>query len=101
MAIVEAKILGTSYNLACGEGEETRLLNLAHKLNNRLKKIASSNPRANELKLMVLAALTIEDELEDTKNSNKSTDKSEIEMVEMMDSVSAYIENLVEKIKHL
>ncbi len=101
MAIVEAKILGTSYGLACDNGQESKLQNLVQKLNSRLKKISAANPKANEIKLLVLASLMLEDEMEDAKVAGKDQYNNDSQLIELIDSVSVYIENMTSKISDL
>jgi len=64
------KIFNRDYQIACGPGEETKLLDLASKVNKRLNENAKSFRTANEGLLMVLSSLTLEDQLSDLKYQN-------------------------------
>ena len=60
------KILNREYQIACGPGEEAKLLDLASKLNARLQESTKTFRGANELMLLVLTALTLEDSEQDS-----------------------------------
>jgi cell division protein ZapA len=62
------KILNREYQIACGPGEEEKLISLATKLDKRLIENAKIFRGANENMLFILTALTMEDSLQDLKH---------------------------------
>ena len=73
MPIIEIDILNTLHKVACGDGEETRLRHLSTKVNEKLKHLASLSPRASDLKLLIVNAIQMENEIQDLKSSSSSS----------------------------
>jgi len=71
MAKVSFVINGRKYALGCDEGEEERLMRLGQKLDDRVNTMANQFGQIGDLKLMVMAGITMLDELEEM---NKSVD---------------------------
>ena len=67
MPRVNINLNGRSYVVACEEGQESRLRQLAGFLDSQLKAIAARASAASEAQLLVLASLTIIDQLFDLK----------------------------------
>lgn len=63
MAQVEVTINGRSYQVACDDGEENHLLNLADYLNRKVGELVTSVGQVGEIRLMLMAGLVIADEL--------------------------------------
>lgn len=66
MAKVSFSVNGRRYALGCDEGEEDRLIVLGQKLDKRIKDLANQFGQIGDLKLLVMAGITMMDELEDT-----------------------------------
>ena len=67
MAQVEVQINGRSYKITCENGQETRLQQLANYLNRHVVEIAEDLGQIGDARLMLLSALTVCDELFETK----------------------------------
>ena len=63
MAQVTVMIAGKSYRMACGEGEEAHLSALAADLDARVGQMRAAFGEIGDMRLHVMAALTIADEL--------------------------------------
>lgn len=63
MAEVHLTINGRSYAVACDEGEEARLKELAHYVDRKAADFARTLGSIGEARLLVMAALVITDEL--------------------------------------
>lgn len=63
MTDVRITINGRSYDVACDPGQEQRVLQLASFIDQRVHQIARSGGAYNDSHLMVLALLTVADEL--------------------------------------
>jgi cell division protein ZapA len=63
MAQVSVTINGRSYPVACDEGEEQRIRDLARMIDGKVNNFARQVGQAGEARLLVLAALVLADEL--------------------------------------
>ncbi len=63
MAHVTVTIGGRSYRLACNEGEEPHLEGLARQIDSKIAEIRAQVGEIGDQRLVVMAALTIADEL--------------------------------------
>jgi cell division protein ZapA len=62
---VNVTINGRQYRMACEEGQEARLLNLAESLELRIQSLRGKFGEIGDARLTVMAALTVCDELQD------------------------------------
>jgi cell division protein ZapA len=69
MAQVTVTIGGRVFRLACNEGEEPHLAMLAQSLDTRIDEIRGSFGEIGDQRLVVMAALTIADELSEAKRT--------------------------------
>jgi len=69
MAKVSININGRKYALGCEDGEEERLMRLGQKLDDRVNNMADQFGQIGDLRLMVMAGITMLDELEEMNNS--------------------------------
>jgi len=60
---INVTIDGRNYRMACGEGEEAHLTGLAASLDDRIGEMRKSFGEIGDMRLQVMAALTIADEL--------------------------------------
>jgi len=67
MAQVNVIIGGRQYRMACEDGQEGHLLNLAKDLDARIVRLRESFGEIGDTRLTVMAALTIADEFADTQ----------------------------------
>ena len=66
MAQLEVTINGHAYQVACDDGEEEHLLNLADYVDRKIGDLAKSLGQVGEARLMLMAGLVIADELAET-----------------------------------
>ena len=66
MAQMTVKINGYSYTVACEDGQETHLQDMARQVEARIESIKALGSPSGEGRLLVLAALLMADELHDT-----------------------------------
>ncbi len=100
----------STYIINCDKKDEEKLLRLAEKLNNRVNDLALDLKNADEKTLLVIAALNLEEELENTASLRESGDEDDREKIneqdiydavtENMENVADYIEKLTNKIKN-
>jgi cell division protein ZapA len=67
MPQVTVNIAGRTYRMACGEGEEAHLEELAGVFDGKIQEMRRSFGEIGDMRLHVMAALTIADDLVETK----------------------------------
>jgi cell division protein ZapA len=68
MAHVTVTINGRQYRMACEDGQEDHLTRLAGEFNQRIEQLRGSFGEIGDSRLLVMAALTISDELAEVKD---------------------------------
>lgn len=119
--IVEIKIGKSNYKIDCKESDQSKILNCADKLNNRINKLISNFGNIDEKTLLVITCLMMEEELKNIKtkisknsqtinssqiNSHPNSDNkkySEDEMLEAIrennDNINGYLTKIITKIQ--
>lgn len=69
MGKVSLNINGRRYGMGCEDGEEERLMRLGQKLDDRVNQMANQFGQIGDLRLLVMAGITMLDELEDTSTN--------------------------------
>lgn len=69
MGKVSLEINGRKYALGCDDGEEPRLEGLGRKLDDRIKILANQFGQIGDLRLLVMAAISMTDELEESRQN--------------------------------
>ena len=69
MAQVSVSIGGRAYRLACNPGEEAHLEALAHSVDEKITQMRASFGEIGDQRLVVMAALTIADELNEARKT--------------------------------
>lgn len=67
---VNVTIAGRTYRMVCGEGEEAHLEKLANLLDTKIEELRASFGEIGDMRLHVMAALTIADDLSETTRLN-------------------------------
>ena len=104
MGIVNAKVGSRSYQLACEDGQEKSLITTAEAIDKRVETLSRQLRTGNDSLLLVMAAIMLQDELNEyKKNHELSTDtgraKRDEELAEVLNTVSGYLENMIDKIE--
>ena len=68
MSEVTVSINGRNYGISCDPGQERRVKDLGHYVDQRLKEIARAGAGGNESHLLVLTSLMLADEVFDTRD---------------------------------
>ena len=74
MASVNVTINGRNYRMACEDGEEPHLMELARDLDDRIAKLRASFGEIGDMRLTVMAALMISDELTEAAKQMRTLD---------------------------
>lgn len=69
MAKVSIEINGRKFGLGCDEGEQAHLLMLGEKLDQRVRTLADQFGQIGDLRLLLMAGITLLDELEDASGA--------------------------------
>jgi cell division protein ZapA len=83
MPQVNVTINGRSFRMACEDGEEAHLLRLAEDLDQRIARLRTRFGEIGDTRLTVMAALTLADELAETKDKLQ---KMEPELTALQDA---------------
>ena len=121
MALVNVLVNGRTYTLACDDGEEEHLRELAEYLDSRVRQLVESVGQVGDARLMLMAGLVVVDELAEAlgrvaeyekqlaeaparaKNGNGSETherSSEDIAAEALEFAAARIEDIAAKIAH-
>jgi cell division protein ZapA len=98
MAQVTITINGRAYPVACNEGEEQRIAELARYVDAKVKAFAKDLGQIGEARLLVLAALVLADELADVQAATGRPQSGNGAAVEE-GKLAAGIENLAQRIE--
>ncbi|MEQ9115275.1 MAG: cell division protein ZapA [Rickettsiales bacterium] len=101
MPVVKIRINDKVHQIACQEGEELHVENLAAEFSRRVNTLAKSYPNATDTTLYMMAGLMVCDELHEAKkdsSENKSEEDVENAVVKTIDMVTEHINHLAKKI---
>ena len=78
MAEVNISINGKQYGIACDDGQEQRVMDLANFVDSRLRQIAAAGAGTNDSHLLVLTSIVMADELFDMRDNAGSAPPSNL-----------------------
>ncbi|NKB22433.1 MAG: cell division protein ZapA [Alphaproteobacteria bacterium] len=108
MAQVDVAINGKSYRIACDDGQEDHLLQLAAFVDKRIQELVASVGQIGDARLLVMASLLISDELSETYSNLNSTDdgsandeaaEAEQALAQTTEALAQRIELIAEKLE--
>lgn len=98
MAQVSVTINGRSYPVACDEGEEQRIRDLASMIDGKVNNFARQVGQAGEGRLLVLAALVLADELAEAHEALRNGGSTPRQIVDGKD-IAAGVDQLAARIE--
>lgn len=103
MAQVDVEVNGQTFRIACEDGQEERLTDLASMVNGKVMDLASQVGQVGQHRLLVMAALVIADELVDLRNDSlnlggNKTNNGDNEFTTVLEQVTKRIENIADQI---
>jgi len=112
MAEISITINGRNYGIACDDGQEKRVHELARYVDFRLREIARAGAASNESHLLVLTSIILADEIADMKASGvptaqqkavgvKMSDEEEEAIVSAIDLLAARIDQIAGNLQKL
>ena len=104
MAQVDVSVNGQSYRIACEDGQEDRLVDLAAMVDEKVIGLVNQIGQVGSNRLLVMAALIIADELVDLKNEAGSSQKLEDnsnqqDTVLALQEITKRIENIADQVE--
>lgn len=110
MAQVDVSINGRVYTVACGDGEETHLIELGRVVDERVTELSAAVGQIGDAKLLVMASLLIADELSDvsrqlsetnvpTSDADGSSADDEL-LAQGLENIAEHIESIADRLEH-
>ncbi len=99
MSQVEITINGRQYRVACEDGQEAHLTNLANYFDGKMTSLVSEVGQIGDTSLMVMAGLLIADELSDANQELADVrSANEAEYANKVSALAEQIENLADSL---
>ena len=104
MAQVDVSVNGQSYRIACEDGQEDRLVDLAAIVDEKVLGLVNQIGQVGSNRLLVMAALVIADELVDLKNEAGSSQElkdnsNQQDTVLALQEITKRIENIADQVE--
>lgn len=99
MAQVTITINSREYGIACEDGQELRIIQLAQILDEKAKALTGGNTQINEAMLLAMVALVLADELSELKKNGGNSQNYENN--DVANKIKETDKNLAEEIKSL
>jgi len=100
--IIDLRILNSRYKINCASEDEEKIRDLANQLNERLRDMESKIKTSDEKTLLLIAALSLQDQLNESNEEKEGLEKDEIyeSLSENIENVTSYIEKISNKISN-
>jgi len=107
MPTVTIGLNGRNYDIACGEGEEARVQELAGEIRRRMENLTRTSGPMNEGMVFVMTALLLADELDQRKretarlkdDGRESSMKRELALADTIEALAARVETLAARVE--
>ena len=95
MPQVSIQIANRTYELACGEGEEERVQELAAYVDEKVGELRKQLPGTPEVKLMVFASLILADESREARGMAKAAESARASATDSAETLATALEDLI------
>lgn len=95
MPQVSIQIANRTYELACGDGEEERVQELAVYVDEKIVDLRRQLPGAPEVKLLVFAALILADESREARGIAKAAESARASATDSAETLATALEDLI------
>ncbi len=95
MPEVSVQIASRTYELACGDGEEERVQELAAYVDEKVGELRKQLPGAPEIKLVVFAALILADESREARGMAKAAESARASATDWAETLATALEDLI------
>jgi cell division protein ZapA len=95
MPQVSIQIANRTYDLACGDGEQERVRELAAYVDEKVNDLRRQMPGAPEVKLLVFAALMLADESHEARGIAKAAESARATATDSAETLATALEELI------
>jgi cell division protein ZapA len=95
MPEVSVQIANRSFELACGDGEEERVQELAAYVDEKVVELRRQLPGTPEVKLLVFAALILADESREARGIAKAAESARASATDSAETLATALEDLI------
>ena len=95
MPQVSIQIANRTYELACGDGEQERVQQLAAYVDEKIGDLRKQMPGAPEVKLLVFAALLLADESHEARGLAKAAETARASATDNAETLATALEDLI------
>lgn len=95
MPEVSVQIANRNFELACGEGEEERVQELAAYVDEKIVELRRQLPGTPEVKLLVFAALILADESREARGIAKAAESARASATDSAETLATALEDLI------
>jgi cell division protein ZapA len=95
MPEVSVQIANRDYELACGDGEEERVQELAGYVDEKIADLRRQLPGTPEVKLLVFAALILADESREARGIAKAAESARASATDSAETLATALEDLI------
>jgi cell division protein ZapA len=95
MPEVSVQIANRSFELACGDGEEERVQELAAYVDEKIVELRRQLPGTPEVKLLVFAALILADESREARGIAKAAESARASATDSAETLATALEDLI------
>ena len=95
MPEVSVQIANRNYELACGDGEEERVQELASYVDEKVAELRRQLPGTPEVKLLVFAALILADESREARGIAKAAESARATATDSAETLATALEDLI------
>jgi len=116
MPLVNVMINGRAYTIACDDGEETHLKELATHVDNKAREVLGSVGQVGETRMLLMAALLLADEhhdlvakvghgaaqgsSEDTQKLHLKAEQAESQAADALEAAAKKLEDIAARLAH-
>jgi cell division protein ZapA len=95
MPEVSVQIANRDYELACGDGEEERVQELAAYVDEKVNELRRQMPGTPEVKLLVFAALLLAEESREARGIAKAAENARASATDNAETLATALEDLI------
>jgi cell division protein ZapA len=95
MPEVSVQIANRNFELACGDGEEERVQELAAYVDEKVVELRRQLPGTPEVKLLVFAALILADESREARGIAKAAESAKASATDSAETLATALEDLI------
>ena len=95
MPEVSVQIANRTYELACGDGEQQRVKELATYVDGKIDDLRRQLPGTPEVKLLVVAALLLADESREARGIAKAAESARASATDSAETLATALEELI------